>query len=141
MDYTNYANTMIQKALQTEGKEGPIEFPAYEKKVKQNLDGILGMGVKGTDFFLAQAQMDAIWAGNKDGKFSLDRQAFEIRSRGIHIEHPDPPATQLNSAKMIMAEATKTGRVYMSARFDVASGDYKIPDIAKLKKDAGYTDK
>jgi hypothetical protein len=139
MDYNNYAQKMISKALQTEGKEGPIEFPAYEKKVKQDLDGLLGLGVKNSNFYIAEAKMDAIWAANKDGKFAIEKQAMEIRSRGITIAPEDPPAERLNSPKFMVAETTSMGHVYMSARFDAKNGELKKPDIEKLKREAGYT--
>jgi len=51
MDYNKYAQKMITKALQTQEKEGPIEFPAYEKKVQQDLKGIIGSGVKDSNLF------------------------------------------------------------------------------------------
>lgn len=141
MDYNAYAQKMITKALAMKdgGKEGPIEFPAYEKKIKQDLDGIVGMGVKNSDFYIAEAKMDAIWAANKDGKFAIEKQAFEVRSRSISIAPEDPPAEQLKSSKFMVAETTSLGHVYMAARFDAKNGELKKPDIEKLKREAGYT--
>jgi len=141
MDYNNYAQKMISKALQTEGKQGPIEFPAYEKRVQQDLSGIIGLGVKDSNLYIAQAKMDAIWAANKDGKFAIEKQAFEMRTRGIHIAPQDPPAEQLNRSKFMVAETTNMGHVYMAARFDASKGDLKKPDLDKLKKEAGYEGK
>jgi len=138
MDYNTYAQKMITKALQTEGKEGPIEFPAYEKKVQQDLSGIIGLGVKDSNLYIAQAKMDAIWAANKDGKFAIEKQSFEMKSRSISIAPVDPPAERLDRSKFMVAEATNLGHVYMAARFDAKQGDYKKPDLEKLKKDAGY---
>jgi hypothetical protein len=138
MDYNTYAQKMITKALQTEGKQGPIEFPAYEKKVQQDLSGIIGLGVKDSNLYIAQAKMDAIWAANKDGKFAIEKQAFEVRTRGISIAPQDPPAERLDRSKFMVAETTNLGHVYMAARFDASQGDLKKPDLEKLKKEAGY---
>jgi hypothetical protein len=141
MDYNSYAQKLITKALQTEGKTGPIEFPAYEKRVQQNLDGLLHMGVKGSNFEIAQAKMDSIWAANKDGKFAIEKQSFEIRSRGLGGTPQDPPAQRLDRSKFMVAETTSMGRVYMAARFNANAGDLKVPDIEKLKRESGYSGK
>lgn len=138
MDYNNYAQKMITKALQTQGKEGPIEFPAYEKKVQQDLTGIIGLGVKDSNLYIAQAKMDAIWAANKDGKFAIEKQSFEMRTRSLSRPPEDPPAEQLNRSRFMVAETTNMGHVYMAARFDAKQGDLKKPDLEKLKKEAGY---
>lgn len=141
MDYDTYAQKMISKALQTKGTSGPIEFPAYEKKVQQDLIGIIGLGVKNSSLYIAQAKMDAIWAANKDGKFAIEKQAFENRPRGILKIQEDPPAERLNRSRFIVAETTQLGHVYMSQRFDAKNGELKVPDIEKLKREAGYTGK
>jgi hypothetical protein len=41
----------------------------------------------------------------------------------------------------MVAETTQLGHVYMAARFDANKGDLKVPDLEKLKKEAGYTGK
>ncbi|MDQ5966095.1 MAG: hypothetical protein QG625_2250 [Cyanobacteriota bacterium erpe_2018_sw_39hr_WHONDRS-SW48-000098_B_bin.30] len=141
MDYNTYAQKMITKALQTEGKAGPIEFPAYEKKVQQDLSGIIGMGVKNSNLYIAQAKMDAIWAANKDGKFAIEKQSFELRTRSFSRPPEDPPAERLDRSRFMVAETTQLGHVYMAARFDAKNGELKVPDIEKLKREAGYTGK
>ncbi len=139
MDYNTYAQKMITKALQTRGKDGPIEFPAYEKKVQQDLSGIVGLGVKDSNLYIAQAKMDSVWAANKDGKFAIEKQSFEMKTRSL--APADPPAERLDQSKFMVAETTNLGKVYMAARFDAKNGDLKVPDLEKLKKEAGYNGK
>jgi hypothetical protein len=134
MSVSEYAQKMIDKATKSQGVATAIEFPMYEKKVQQDMTGIVGMSVKNSDMVIAQAKMDAIWAANQSGKFSFERQAFEVATRSLQMNE-DPPAVRLDKP-FIVAEATDKGRAYMSATINLQ--DMKRPDIEKLKKEAGY---
>jgi hypothetical protein len=129
-DVTQYAQSMVDKANKQPGQAGPVEFPMYDKQVDQNLDGLLGLGVKGTDFYIAQAKMKGIFQANEKGQRSYEQQAFEIRSRGIHIDN-DPPATRLNKP-FIVAQVSPSGRVFMSATINPE--DFKKPEIQGIDK-------
>jgi hypothetical protein len=128
MDVSNYAQSMIDRSLRVEGVAGKVEFPMYDKTVKQDLTGIIGLSVKNSNLYLAQAKMEGVFQANKDGQRSFEKQSFEIRSRGLSINVDEPAATRMDKP-FIVAQVDQEGRVFMSAAMNVA--DFKKPVIEK----------
>ncbi len=130
MDATQYAQSMVDKASKQAGQAGPVEFPMYDKQVEQSLDGLINLGVKDSDYYIAQAKMKGIFQANQNGQRSYEQQAFEMGTRSLHIDH-DPPATRLNRP-FIVAQVSPKGRVFMTATINPQ--DFKKPEIEGINK-------
>jgi len=138
MDTTKYAQSMVDQALKQAGKSGPVEFPMYDKEVKQKLDGLLQLAAKpfiGPDgksqqLSIGQAEMDGLFQANEKGQRSFERQGIGM-SRAFIADNDPPPLARMDRP-FIVAQVSPKGRVFMSAAINPE--DFKRPTIEGIDK-------
>lgn len=125
-----YAQSVVNKVWDKDGKAGLVEFPMYEKVEEGSVKGLEGMIWKDGGY-ISEYKYKFVDGANEKGYLSYEEQKIQI-TRSLAAPPLLPDAVKMDQ-RMLIVHVAKDGRVFRT--IDIEPKHMKRADLDKLMQE------